>query len=157
MTTKLIHHYWNDRKFSKELVTDAETILHAYSEYGRELLVADDGYGPVWTYGQEFGTMAVVRADSFESALEAVYDVLPTVPEDELYEAYGFNSNEELQKAEADEEWPELAEGYSYQANASGTGVVYHGHHEGLTELTPKDFEGAKISIVVELADDEEN
>jgi hypothetical protein len=157
MKTTLIHHSWNPRKYADKLVTDRETLTHAFSEYGRALTVVDDSYnGQLWTYGQELGIIAVVRADSFESALEAVYDELPTVPADELFEAYGFDTDAAYQQAVADagDNGIDLAEGYTYQANASGTGIVNHGYHEA---LEPLNLEDARISLVVQNDDDDED
>jgi hypothetical protein len=76
---------------------------------------SDDAYGM---------PRCVIVAKSFEDAYEAFIDYLPTVPQDELYEAYGFESDDEFQEALDSDECPELCDGYSYQANFSGTGVV---------------------------------
>ena len=156
----LIAPAWNPNAWREEgLIRDDETLVAAFGKFGREIPVIDDGFGPLWAYSQEFGPMYVVRAQTFESALEAVYDEMPTIPADEEWEAYGFDSEEEFRahatkvQSGEDDEYPDLAEGYSYQANSCWTGIVYHGPHEGLTELTNELVESLEISIVVESED----
>ena len=57
------------------------------------------------------------------------------VPIDEVHKAYGFDTKEAFDAAHESAiegtgaEWPELIEGYSYQSNSSGSGIVDHGHH----------------------------
>lgn len=53
-----------------------------------------------------------------------------------MYEAYGFDTDADMAKHEG--EWPDLVEGYSYQSNATGSGIVAHDlNGEGLEALTP--------------------
>jgi hypothetical protein len=142
---------WNPRK--RELIKDDETLSSAFSEFGREISTYDDGSGRLWVYSHEFSPTWIVRADSFESALECVYDEMEPIPASELYEAYGFDTEEEYKESVRrtdEEDIPDLIEGYSYQANATGTGIVNHGHYEGLTELTNEIIETLKISILIE-------
>lgn len=150
----------NNRSHRKTLIEDGESLVEAYREYGRPIRTYDDNFGPLWVYSHEYGPTFIVRAQSFESALECVYDEMPSVPSEELFEAYGFDTDEEFQAAmaaaEETGEYPDLTDGYSYQANSGdGTGVVEHGYHEGLEELTPALLSRLKISIVVESDDDE--
>ena len=147
---KTLIHFDNNPRSSTSLIKDNETLTAAFSEYGREIQTYDDGFGKLWAYSQEFGVMFVVRATSFESALECVYDELPPVPADELYEAYGFDNEEDFRKVQESDLVPDLAEGYSYQANFTGTGIVNHGYYEGLTEITNEIIASFKISVVVE-------
>ena len=155
MTRKtLISHAWNPHKHRKAgLITDGESLTSAFFKWGSEIRTYDDGFGPLWLYQNE-GGMWVVRAQTFEDTLECVYDEMPTVPQEELYEAYGFDTDEEFQaavtKAEESGDFPELAEGYSHQANASGTGIVFPGYSEHLSELTHADIERLEISLIIE-------
>lgn len=161
MSKTLIHFDNNIRSHRKTLIEDGESLAEAYHEYGSPIRTYDDGFGPLWVYSHEFGPTFIVRAQSFESALECVYDEMPSVPSADLHEAYGFDTDEEFQAAiaEAEEtgECLDLTDGYSYQANSGGgTGVVDHGIYEGLEELTHALLSRLKISIVVESDDDKD-
>lgn len=46
--------------------------------------------------------------------------------------------------------WPDLQEGYEYQSNSSGTGIVNTGHYEQLFELTPENMEHFEIEVILE-------
>lgn len=78
----------------------------------------------------------VITASCFEDAYEALLDELPPIDEDEVCEAYGFNSQEELNAAINNGEYPELIEGYAHQPNASDIGIVDVGHYLSLREWT---------------------
>jgi hypothetical protein len=105
----------------------------------------DDGIGPLWLYGIEFGATMVIRAKSFESAYEIMLDESETIPEDEVHETYGFDTREEMLAHEG--EWPELIEGYHYQANFSGTGIVSVSHYEWLRAYESGDSETVRLTI----------
>jgi hypothetical protein len=103
------------------------------------LEVYDDAWwGKLWVYGDEFGATHVVRAQSSDDALDCIYDLLTPIPEDELDEAFP--------------EGPEgdLAEGYQFQSNATGTGIVFPGFYEWLVELTPEVREKLGVTVCVE-------
>jgi hypothetical protein len=126
------------------------TLVSATTENGYELAVYDDGDGPLWLYGQEFGCSMVIRARSFEQAWGIMLDESFTIEDSEVWEAYGYNSEEEyaavcdrIMAEEADgvyPEWPGLAEGYEYQSNFTGTGIVDVGHYSWLREAELVDF-----------------
>lgn len=110
----------------------------------------DDGEGPLWLFGHEFGATMVIRARSFETAWEIAIDESATIPKEELYEAYvddegnGFDSQEAfdayIAKVDIGEcEHPDLAEGYEYQSSFTGTGVVNVGYYAWLREMTHAD------------------
>lgn len=168
---------------------DYETIVSAkmWRGYGwHELPIYDDGYGPLWIAGQEFGPTMLIRAQSFQDAWEIWIDESPTIPEEDLPEAYGLRSQAEMDAISAcvdgsstknqretvreiierdectwngrtpetpDEvdEFPLLIEGYEYQSNATGTGIVDVGHYAWLREIEESDV----LSITVEDTDDE--
>jgi hypothetical protein len=98
-------------------------------------IVDDYGHGGKWYCGK-FACgpwilpSKLVRADSWENAWEAYIDECPTVPADELHEAYGIDDQAEFDRMVADardglREWPELSDEYTYQSNSTDTGIVY--------------------------------
>jgi hypothetical protein len=98
-------------------------------------IVDDYGQGGRWFVGKfECGPWVLpsklVRADSWENAWEAYIDECPTVPADELHEAYDIDDQDEFDRMVADArdglcEWPELSGEYSLQSNSTDTGIVY--------------------------------
>ena len=114
--------------------------------------IYDDCYGPLWVYGHEFGPTMVIRASTFETAYEIAIDESLTIAPSEVPEAYGFDTQEELDTVVEAGEHPDLLEGYQYQSNATGTGIVNVGHYEWIEELTPETIErfNLKISIAKE-------
>lgn len=98
-------------------------------------IVDDYGSGGKWFVGKvELGPWIMpsklVRADSWESAWEAYIDECPTVPDDELHEAYGYDSRAEFKQMVDDvndraREYPDLSDEYDHQSNSTDTGIVY--------------------------------
>ena len=118
--------------------------------------------------GNEFGYTHLILSDSFDSAWEEFIDQSETIPESELPDAYGafdkfvehmeklghenayqlrefctryesdFFRIESERMQEAGDYW-ELIEGYEYQSNFTGTGIVFTGHCTYLHELTSID------------------
>jgi len=92
----------------------------------------DDGIGRLWLYRSADFDMGVVRAQTFEDAYDCVLDeILRPIDQDEVPEAYGFygpNKQAELdaavEKAKESGDYPELVEGFMYQPNSTGTGIV---------------------------------
>ena len=109
----------------------------------------------VYAYSQDpYGSiMFLIQADSWESAYGCAVDNAPTIEASEVPEAYGFDSQAELdrvvQSAEETGDYPELIEGYQYQDNASGTGIVATGHYENLFEVTPEYLRESGIIVRV--------
>lgn len=132
----------------------SDTEILSCTVHGNDLIIAEAFDGPVWVLTHEFGAWAVTCALSFESALEAFLDELPAVPADELHEAYGLDSIEELQALDraardGSGQWPELEPGYSYQGNATGTGVVYLGDYWQINPLTRDEMRRHDIKIEI--------
>lgn len=93
-------------------MNDNESILSVMSEHGREIKWHDDGWGKLWRYHDADGRRAIIRASSEADAYEIVLDeILTPITVDELPEAY-------------DDDGVDLVEGYEYQSNMSGTGIV---------------------------------
>ena len=135
---------------------DSTTLISAQSGTGYEIPVYDDCWGTLWICGHEFGPNFIIRAHSFDTAYEIWLDETPTIDESELWEAHGFDSVEEFKLAVAasDFDWDRwnyggLAEGYQYQSNFTGTGIVNEGFYAWLQELTPAYMleTGIRISI----------
>lgn len=85
----------------------------------------DDGFGPLWIYRDAGGLIAIVRARVWMDAYESVLDeILAPIPPEDVHEAYDFRSNAELDAAVKAGKEPILIEGYEYQPNATGTGIV---------------------------------
>lgn len=127
------------------ILKNGTRVVAARNRYGSPVEVVDEGYGSgdtVYLYGDETGTRLVVVAQSWEDAYEAAIDSRPTIPKDEVYEAYGFDSPEEMAAWEGEYaregEYRELEEGYQYQSNASGTGIVNAGHYEWSRAYEPR-------------------
>lgn len=155
----LISPSWNPRKHKPSLIDDGISLVAAFTKWGSEIRVYDDGIGPLWVYANELdSTSWIVRAQSFQDALECIYDEMEPIADDELHEAYGFDTREELDAAvthaEENGEYLDLTDGYSYQANATGTGIVNHGYYEGLEELTHDHIDRLEISLVIEVEND---
>jgi hypothetical protein len=170
------------------LLEDSDEIVFSVEWNGRTVEIKKfiDDYGigsrncEFFVAGHEFGPRCIIprcliHADGFGAAHGAWIDEQPTIPEDELIEAYGIVDDDELlaeyEKAngpcpeywrgEAWKAWhdgykaacrkrlqelgedrdnpPELIEGYEYQDNASGTGIVDVGHYSWMNEIDPAD------------------
>ena len=119
--------------------------------------------GEFFVIGHEFGASHLVHARGFESAWEAWLDEQETIPESELPEAYGLEDDfrREYQEKDSAPQWHEkeayaawrarfdaacvaelrregaeheLIEGYEYQSNFTGTGIVDVGHYTWCNE-----------------------
>jgi len=113
---------------------------------------------PLYVFGHEYGPTHMICAPNESDAYGIWLDVQPTISHDDLDDAYGFScrasynlycrlrddeNNDvnlmlarklgELEEVSFDssdvESWPNLVEGYDYQPNASGTGIVDVGHY----------------------------
>lgn len=116
-------------------VDEIKSASVRFHESDHIVKVYDDGIGQWYLFGREFGPEWLVRADSFQSAWEIVVDEMPTINESEVEEAYYLG----------DDEQETLHEGYEYQSNASGTGIVDIGHDAWQEEIDPQD---ATLEIV---------
>jgi len=132
------------------MIRDDERLTGARVD-GSAVNVYDNGFGSLWLYQNYEAPTWIVRAQSFEEALETVYDEMRPVPEDEVHEAYGFDTRAEfdaaVRKLDGSGDYLELTDGFYYQSNASGTGIVFPGYHEALEELTPALAERLGVEI----------
>ena len=103
----------------------AVSLVSVTQHWGGAVRCWDDGMGQLWLYQDAGGTLGVVRAQTWEDAYDCVLDeILTPIPADEVAEAYGFPDQAALDAAIAAGAEPELVEGYQYQSNATGTGIV---------------------------------
>ena len=68
----------------------------------------------MYVFSNEYGPTHIIRAGNESEAYEEYLDCSPTVDASELEDAY---------------EGENLLEGYEYQPNASGTGIVWVGYY----------------------------
>lgn len=139
------------------LKTDTE-LLKAATRFDNEItVVAEDSEAPLWIYSWDaYGSpTCIVSATSWDSAYEALIDELPTIPDSELYEAYGFETQADFDACRNDDlhDWPELIEGYQYQSNFTGTGIVNIGHYESLSPLTSDYLKQSGIKLTIGVID----
>lgn len=88
--------------------------------------------GKLFLIGHEFGPTHLVNAENMSDAEDAYLDDAETIPDEDMWEAYGFNSYAEYslwnetpkEDGEADRD---LTDGYRWQPNFTGTGVVQVG------------------------------
>jgi hypothetical protein len=117
--------------------------------------VYDDGEGPVWAFGDEYGVKLFVRAKSFETAYEIAIDESPTIDQKDVPEAFGFCGEDAAEQCaeahrlaqENGDDYPELEEGYQFQSNFTGTGIVDVGYSTWLREVDRDDLERYRLVI----------
>ena len=126
----------------------------------------DDCWGQLWLFGCEHGVTHVIRTRTFEQAWEIAIDESPTISDElsDIAEAYGYYGpdclndageswHDAVRGAKNCENFPELIEGYEYQSNMSGTGIVDVGHYAWLREAEAADFQNDNRLRVVITAD----
>ena len=135
---------------------DDTTIIGATSKYGTPIEVYDDGFGPLYCYGHEFGPTLIIRAQTFCSAYEIAIDEITAIPPSELPEAYGYDTQEELDAAcaAAPDSCVDLVEGYCYQSNFTGTGIVNEGHYAWLQEIDAAWLRATGVRLAIRHWDD---
>ncbi len=116
----------------------------------------DDANGILFVARNTYGIVAFIRARSFERAYDIFLDEFAyrVAPED-IHEAYGFDTKEELNvavaNAESGDEYPDLIEGYSHMPNSGGTtGIVSHDlNGESLDEVTVELLEHLEVKLTL--------
>lgn len=165
-----------------QLDPDELTLSFCYADHDRAarrpIRYYDDGYGPLWILRDTCGIVGIVRCQTYEDAYEIAGDEFrtPIAPEDipEAYGAYdhlrdylvsqGHEDTYDLRDfanryapiyfdiVKANDNCPELIEGYEYQSNATGTGIVAVDlDGEALDPLTPELCERLDIEMLVTL------
>ncbi len=182
---------------SKGIDPDSLSLSFA-DKWGKPIQYIDDGMGKLYAYHDQCGLRMIVRGYSNSATFDAVYDSLPTVPPEELHEAYGFylmrdcgwhkpqdtpcrwyvlsehhkhgemvsadvlkcngdrrsigsadteEAARELALAYVQEHGLDLIEGYHYQSNASGTGIVSVDDYESLELVTAEWLTRNEITV----------
>ena len=124
------------------LITDEQTLAGAKTEYGNDIKIWDDGFGDLYIHRDSMGISGIVRANTWEEAYECVLDeILIPISKEDAQELY------EDMKKEGTEDLPE---GYQYQSNTTGTGIVdidLNGDY--LDKLTPELLKQLNISLQI--------
>ena len=138
---------------------DDTEIISAKTQYGSGIDFLNDWTSPLWVYSNEYGPTFIAAGQTWESTYEAIIDELTTIPESELYEAFGFDNrkdyDEEIHTLQivleetGNVDWPELIEGYRYQSNFTGIGIVSVGHNENLQPLTTEYLKESGIQLEI--------
>ena len=141
---------------NEALIHDDQSLRGAWTRHGSPIQAYDDGYGSLWVYRDSMGITGIVRAQTWDDAYEIVLDeFLKPIDQGEVHEAYGFDTPADfhaaLEGGESDQ--VALVEGYHYQPNATGTGIVATDlNGEALDRLTPAlaDRLGMELDIINE-------
>jgi hypothetical protein len=153
--------------------------LEFLSRFGNPIRYYDDGWGPLWLCQNTMGVVGIIRCQSEAYEIWGDEFRKP-IEEDEVHEAYGtfdrlvdlmvarghendvrlrrfcyswapvwFAAKSHLQRNQ-DGDWPDLIEGYEYQANSTGTGIVTIDlNGESLELLTTEMLERHEIQVNV--------
>ena len=142
---------------TEQLCPDDITLSFS-TEFGSAIKYYDDGMGPLWIMRDSMGIVGIVRAMKWHDAYSIVEDeFLPVVSPEEIHEAYDMSAEEFHSKTHEQRnetgDWPELTDGYSYQSNSTGTGIVSHDlNGEALDPLTVELCERLGIQIIIKFA-----
>jgi len=134
-------------------ITDNYELIGAYKvpEYDDNLRfplrVYDDTFGQLYVAGFEYGPVIVIRAGSFEDAWGIWVDETTPIDPDEVNEAYGLDEWEQI----VDFDQLDLVDGYEYQPNATGTGIVNMGEYAWIEPLTKEVAE--RLGIVIQVSE----
>jgi len=131
---------------------DCTQIIDVRNRWGNPIPWYDDGYGPLWAYRNSLSVVGVVRAQTWHDAYEIVLDeILTPIDDNEVPEAYGFyGPDARRQMEEAEPEDMELQEGYQYQPNSTGTGIVSTDiNGDSLDELTSGFWKWLELDIKI--------
>lgn len=119
-----------------------DTMLVKAERNGSDLTVLKAGGNDervyLW-YANYCSNPTVILADDISDAYEAAVDNETPIEETELWEAYGLDEPGDIP------EGSELTEGYEYQPNATGTGIVSVDHTCGLQEYDR--HSGVKLTV----------
>lgn len=141
----------------------------------------DDGFGSLYIYRESCGIIGIVRAMSWEAAYECVLDeILQPIDEADVIEAYGcyampnqdrtawyamrgdgkklatFDTEKEAHEyclASIARDETELVEGYDYQPNASGTGIVSYDLNGNALDLLTQEL-AAELQIKIQIEEE---
>lgn len=132
--------------------------------------IYDERYYSLYAIGHEFGVTDIYLVSCEQDAMDQWLDDQPTIPVDEIHEAYnaydhlrahlknkGHEDTQQLrnfcnryasvyfdiesQNHDVRYKAWDLDEAYQLQPNATGTGIVNVGHYQTLFEVDPEDLE----------------
>lgn len=129
---------------------DSTAVHSATTRGGYPIRVSECSHsvrGYLWIVRTPYGIDGVVAADHIDAAHAAYLDDAPTVPVDDLPAAYGAADRAELVAMAGRGEPPDLIDGYHYQGNASGTGVVAVDHCTTIERLIRLDLDEVNLQI----------
>lgn len=130
---------------------DTEKLTPVFATYfDSPIKFYDDSWGNFWVFRDTGGIVGIVRARTWEDAYSIVEDeFLPVVPVEDIHECYDMTAEQYAKKsANNGEDWPDLVEGYSYQSNSTGSGIVHHDlNGESLDVLTLELIEHLEIKV----------
>ena len=161
---------------------DPPTLTTVCNRAGNLLPFYDGAFGDWYLYLSNLGAwvypFALVREMSWSNAYEAAIDVMPTIAQEEIPEAYGLWVHQVADRwmitdetANADSsgtfiseqaaisaaldlcQYRDLAEGYTYQSNASGTGIVSLPEYEDLRPVNPETLAEHGLVLIWETED----
>lgn len=161
----------------------SEWKLKFVSQYGHPVRYYDDGDGHLWIMRDTMGIQGIVRCRHEHTAYEIVGDEFRMpLPDEDVHEAYGsfdkllkfmesrghendyalrhFCSRYDVvwfaicsRRLQAGDDCLELIEGYEYQSNATGSGIVSVDLNGELLEpLTSAEIE--RLELVMTIEDD---
>lgn len=142
-------------KSTTPFIGDDQELVSA-THNGYPLKVCDDAFGPLYLYIESHGPVGLIRTIDWYSAYDLVLDeILTPIKPDRVPEAYGFDCPRDFELAcqTTIDGYPdrELAEGYHYQSNMTGTGIVASDpEYATLNQLTPGLVDIHNIEIQLE-------
>lgn len=122
-----------------------KNALVSATERGHAIRIYDDGYGPLFVYGNEFGAVAIIRAMSWEDAYG--------IAEDEFMDSATWEDVLAAYPDAEDDENCDYSEAFGHRPNGPNgpddEGLYAKSHYEWMHELTPAMAEFMDIAVVV--------
>lgn len=101
----------------QSLISDDQSLVSAVNQFGRELRIYDDGFGPLWIHRDSMGVSGVVRAMTWEDAYAICEDEFFPAADDDA--AKDYKRIESMSKGkERDHEQACFEEAYGYRNNS---------------------------------------
>ncbi len=145
-----------------QIMPDEMKLSFTYGAQNHAVEYYDDSQGGLWLHLESCGNFmcirGIVRAYGFSKALEITRnEFCQRVTMEELHEAYGLTADEYAAVGErsknnsfGDNE-SELIEGFEYQSNSTGTGIVWIDDNERLEPLTVELMKQWEITMHVSM------
>jgi hypothetical protein len=131
-----------------KLITDDQSLVSATC-HGSPLPINDDGYGPLFVYSNEFGAVAVIRAQTWGDAY--------SICEDEFMDSATWADVLDAYPDAGDEDGNDYTESFGHRpsgSNGPGDEGLYHkSDYERLDQLTLDLIE--RLGITLNISDPE--